>query len=311
MRLIRSIAALLFLGLLASACSSAEPDVAPTGAAEPAPFDAVLIELFGTTDTDSYLTSIERTAAEIVVACMQDAGFEFQIPPVTPALDPPDPTSLEAAQADGFGIISSFRYQLSQVDLDAQRDPDPNVTYVSSLTSTEFDRFYFTLDGVEAEPGQIQSGGCNGEASDEAYDDWKRFLEAIPNFTTMAEERDTHPDWLAARSIWRSCMLDRGFDYAGPDAIRTDVISRMRDTVNDVYPGGQVPLTQVGGVTVVDPTVDALLDELVQFERAAAMANIECTEPAANEFDEVERLVQQAFLDRNQAAINELLEASK
>ncbi len=106
-------------------------------------------------------------------------------------------------------------------------------------------------------------------------------------------------------------MLDRGFDYAEPDAIRTDVISRMRDTVNEVYPRGQVPLAEVDGVTVVDPTVDALLDELVQFERAAARANIECTEPVANEFDAVERLVQRAFLDRNQAAINELLEASK
>ncbi len=152
MRLINSIGSLLFLALLASACSSAGAGVRATGTTEPAPFDAVLIELFGTADTESYLTSIERTAAEMVVICTQSAGFEFQIPPSTPALDPPDPTSLEAAQEDGFGIISGFRYQLSQIDLDAQQSTDPNVTYVSSLTSAEFDRFYFTLDGVEAEP---------------------------------------------------------------------------------------------------------------------------------------------------------------
>jgi len=85
----------------------------------------------------------------------------------------------------------------------------------------------------------------------------------------------------------------------------------MRDTVNEVYPDGQLPLAEVDGVTVVDPTVDVLLDELVEFERAAAAANVECTEPIADEFAEVERLVQQAFVDRNQAVIDELLEASK
>ena len=106
-------------------------------------------------------------------------------------------------------------------------------------------------------------------------------------------------------------MFDRGFDYAEPDAIRTDVISRMRDTVNEVYPGGQLPVIEVAGTPTVDAQVDALLDELAQFERAAAVANIACTEPVADQFDAVERLVQQAFVERNQATIDELLAAAR
>jgi hypothetical protein len=305
MSFVRVLGCLILCVVLSSACASDDQ------AGQAAPFDAVLIELFGTNDTEAYLVEAERDAAELVVTCMNDAGFEFQIPPLTDSLDPPEPMDLEAAQADGFGIIAGFRFQLSEFDVSVPQGYDPNVGYASTLSSEEFQRFFFTLDGPEAEPGQRQEGGCNGLASDLAYADWLRFFEGLPNFTALGEERDTHPNWLEARAQWRSCMLDRGFDYAEPDAIRTDVISRMRNTVNEVYPGGQVPLIETDGDFTVDPEVDVLLDVLEQFERAAAVANVECTEPVADEFDKVERLVQQAFVDRNQDTIDELLVASK
>ncbi len=304
MSFVRTLGCLLLCAVLATACSSAD------GANQAAPFDAVLIELFGTVDTEAYLSDTERSAAELVVTCMNDAGFEFQLPPVIETLDQPDEGDLGAARADGFGIITGFRFQLSQFDFDSTQT-DPNVTYVGTLSQAEFSRFYFTLDGAEAEPGQRRTGGCNNQASDLAYADWVRFSEALPNFTSMGEERDTHPDWLTARSQWQACMLDRGFDYAEPDAIRTDVIARMRDTVDQVYPGGRVPIIEVDGIPTVDPQVDVLLDELFQFERAAAVANVECTEPVADQFDAVEELVQQAFVDRNQETIDELLAANR
>ncbi len=188
---------------------------------------------------------------------------------------------------------------------------DPNVTYVTALPPAERDRFFFTLDGAEPEPGQRRDGGCNGEASDVSYGDWLRFSQALPNYTAMGEERDTHPDWLAARQVWRTCMNERGFDYSEPDAIRTDVIARMRETVAEVYPSGRVPVIVVDGVSEIDPSVDALLADLVDFEIRAAVANVECTEPVADDFDAVDRLVQQGFVDRNQATIDELLRANE
>jgi hypothetical protein len=305
MSLVGLLRCLILCVILATACA---PDDRTAGVA---PFDAVLVELFGTNNTEAYLLEAERDAAELVATCMNDAGFEFQIPPLADSLDPPEPMDLEAAQADGFGIIAGFRFQLSEFDGSVPQGYDPNVGYASTLSSEEFQRFLFTLNGPEAEPGQRQEGGCNGQASDLAYADWLRFLEALPNFTALGEERDTHPDWLEARAQWRGCMTDRGFNYAEPDAIRTDVISRMGNTVNEVYPGGQVPLVETDGNFSVDPEVNVLLVELEQFERAAAVANVECTESVADEFDQVERLVQQAFVDRNQDKIDELLAASK
>ena len=197
------------------------------------PFDAVLIELFGTDDTDEYLMTLERDAAELVVTCMEAAGFEFEIPDEEiPAESDLDPRSVADAEDQGFGIITGFRDQLDGFDPTA-RTPDPNQAYLRTLTAAEIQRFVLTLDGVAAEPGQRQEdAGCNGSASEQAYQNWTQFFEALPNFTALGEERDTHPDWVATRVLWRDCMTERGFDYSEPEVIRADVTSRMRQMVD-------------------------------------------------------------------------------
>ncbi len=111
MKFARLLGFLMAGAVLIAACgSTSEP--APEAVSGPAPFDAVLIELFGTDDTEAYLASAERMAAEFVVTCMSDAGFEFQIPPVTSPLAPPDPTSIEDARTRGFGILDAYRQQI-------------------------------------------------------------------------------------------------------------------------------------------------------------------------------------------------------
>jgi len=296
---------LLTFALLVAACSNS----GASDESEPAAFDAVLLELFGTTDTEQYLALAERDAARIVQSCMNAAGFEYELPRVADELVPPAPGSVVDAEAVGFGIIANYRYQISRLDLLVDFGGDPNTTYLSTLPAAEIQRFVVTLDGPEVDPGQRKEDrGCNGTASDQVYADWSRFAEQLPNFTALGEERDTHPDWLAARADWRICMVDRGFDFAEPDVIRADVTTRMREVVRQQYPNGDVPLVVVEGGLELDPAVDALLDELAEFESAAAVANIECAEPLAERFDAVERLVQQEFVDRNQATIDDLIE---
>ena len=303
MRSLRFLCLVLAAALLSTACGADEPS-APTG---PLPFDQVLTELFGTNDIDAYLADTEDAASALLVRCMNDAGFDFQIEQELDTLDQPESGDLTAAQIDGFGIIAAFRHQLAQSEVTSALAPDPNIEYLGTLTAAEIQRFFVTLDGEEAEPGQVSSGGCRTRSTSLAYARWNRFFDVLPNFTVLGEERDTHPDWLAARSQWRECMIDRGFDYSEPDAIRNDVVSRMRSTVNESYAGGKLPMIERDGRLEVDPAVDTLLDELADFERGAAVANIECTEPLADEFDAVERLIQQAFVDRNRDTIDELL----
>ena len=315
MNVARALMILLIAALAATACASTQQvDPAETAAAtsdrEVAPFDAVLVELFGTDDTDAYLATVERDAAELVVLCMEAAGFEFQIPAEAVPAPVPDPRSITDAETMGFGIIADFRHRLDNFDPTAGQI-DPNRIYLTTLTAAEIQRFLLTLQGVEAEPGQrSEDEGCNGTASEQAYGDWNRFFDTLPNFTALGEERDTHPDWVSIRSLWRECMVGRGFDYAEPEVIRTDVITRMRATVAELYPDGQPPLVQQDGVFTVDPEVNTLLDELFEFEQQAAIANVECTLPLADQFDAVESDVQQSFIDRNRVAIDELLAAA-
>lgn len=300
--------AALVVSLLAAACGSSTESANRPAAL---PFDAVLLELFGTTDTDAYLASAERRAAEIVVACMEEAGFDFEIPPAGPVEPTQDRDSLEYARTEGFGVITGFLRTIDATDFLADPSVDPNLTYLETLPAAEIDRFLVTLDGEPAEPGQLQTGGCNGRAGDEAYADWLRFFDALPNYRSLGEERDTHPDWLAAQGLWQDCMAARGYDYTEPDAIMSDVTNRMRDIVEARFPGGDLPLVAGDDGLVLDPEVRQLLDEMADLERDAAVANVACTEPLADRFEAVDRLVQQDFVDRNRAAIDELLAVNR
>ena len=59
----------------------------------------------------------------------------------------------------------------------------------------------------------------------------------------------------------------------------------------------------------VDPAIEPLLSELEQFEIDAALADFDCNEPLADRFEAVEREVQQAYVDRNQPALDDYIAA--
>lgn len=284
---------------------TADPTATPIAPGDPLPFDAVLIELFGTTDTDAYLAETERRASELIVECMQANGFEFALPAEIDPPPTPEPGDIDAAREAGFGLISGFREQLATAQPTSQRDP--NREYLATLPRSEIDRFFMTLEGASAEAGQLPTEGCRAEASVAAYADWQAFRDALPNSYVLDEERDTHPEWLAARALWHDCMAERGYDYANPEAIRSEVTAALQETVEQSYPGGRLPLIADGDGFVVDPVVDDLLDELAVFEQDAAVANIECTEPVADQMRAVDALVQQAYVERNRDAIDALL----
>ncbi len=293
------------IALVVSACGSGGTDA---NVSEALPFDAVLLELFGTDDVGEYRYEIERQAEANLVECMGEAGFEF----VVDAALPPEVSEdlvVDRSYVDehGFGIITRFRDWLADADFTA-RGRDLNREYLQQLTGDQMQQYFLTLEGEVADPGQIsQNPGCRGRAADDAYSLWNVFLSELPNFTALGEERDTHPDWLVAQGEWRECMLAKGFDYAEPEMMRNDVENRMNQEVASVFEEGGLPLDEEGGVWSLDPEADALLGELQAFEIDAATANWECNEPLLDRFLAVEREVQQAFVERNQDTIDALL----
>lgn len=321
------VATALFMALAvtmmaATGCSGAERETptgtadAPTATAQPEvpgptpfPFDAVLIEVLGTSDTEWYAADAAERAGELVQKCMARAGFEYAIPAVEPAGAPEDVrTTPEWAGEYGFGVVSGF-YDRLEVDGLYSLNPEPNRTYLATLTSAEVGRFVATLYGTEAEAGQLQTDrGCTGEAEDEAFAAWNRLTEVMPNFAALAEERDTHPEWLKGRMLWQQCMAGAGYDYAEPESVAVDVRRRMADLVREQFPDGNLPLAPTAdGSFVADPSVVPLLDELQEFEITVAVTNVGCLAGQADRFAAAEAAVQAGFVEHNRDRIDQLL----
>lgn len=261
----------------------------------------------GTDDLDRYRWEIERNAEALLVDCMADQGFEFYLDqPLPPGPSKADLESSDFALTDGFGIVSGFRNWIANLNLDTVHR-DRNLEYLSTLDASQVQRYFVALDGEQPEPGQLpDDSSCRAASATDAYRDWARLLEILPNYTAIGEERDTHPEWVAAGTAWAACIATRGLDYVEPDAIRSDVTRRMNTALAEHYPDGNLPILPTPDGWIVDPDVEPLLDELQAFELDAARAHAECIEPLADRFNEVERQVQQAFVDRNQDRIDEL-----
>lgn len=289
--------------VLATACSSSGDD-----ADAALPFDAVLLDLFGTDDVSEYRYQIERDAEARLVSCMADAGFDFIIGPPTPQATSDDLFAERTfVEEEGFGIITRFREWIAVADLDAL-GVDLNREYLNTLTGAQMQEYFLALEGEVADPGQIsENPGCRGRAANEAYSVWNAFLQDLPTFTALGEERDTHPEWLAARTDWRTCMAAKGYDYPEPEMIRSDVQNRMNAEVAAEFANGGLPAVYGEDGWVLEPEAEAKLLELQAFEIDAATASWDCNQPLLERFRTVEREVQQAFVDRNQETIDELL----
>lgn len=310
MRVNPSALLLIVFALVASACSadSSSSSTAPPPTASIAPFDAVLVELFGTANTDAYRASIEERASQLAVECMEAAGFELQIttPPPFVAPDPADPA---LTQELGFGIVAEYRHDAAAAQLALR--PDPNRPFLETLTAAEIQRFLVTLNGQPAEPGQLPTNtGCIGTATAQASADWERFSMALPNYNAIGEERDIDPRWIAAREAWRQCMAALGLDYADPETVRSDALARMRPTLDEALAADPAPQLRADGQPFFGPETEAALADLLLFEQQVAGASIDCRNQNADVFYEAEFGLQQTFVDRNRAMIDELLAAN-
>ncbi len=295
--------ALVFV--LAGCSTSQEATVLPSVDGEPA-FDAVLIEMLGTDDIDRYLAQQERRAADLMISCMAERGYEFSLP--ASALVPPqqdDVTTLDFAQDQGFDIVAAFERLVAFDGGAALINADPNENYMRGLTPAERASFITALDGSPAtEAGQLPTEtGCRGESGDIAFANWRLLNDKLPQWTGLAEARDTHPDMLDARATWRACMTDQGLDYAEPDSVVADVRTRMRVLVTERYADGGLPLVESEDGLVLAPEAQLLVDEVKGFEVEVAVANWRCRDAERLVFDQVDAEVQQDFVDRNRDLI--------
>lgn len=213
---------------------------APGGATASGDDAAVLAQLYslmnvGTEQELVVALTVGNPVEADVARCMADAGFQYA---EGPSAEEEAGTDLrwsmsgeEYAATYGFGVAAS------ELGLFPARPPDPNMSYVGSLSQGQVDAYYQTYRA------------CSRPDPDDRFRNSNALNVALEQFrgAVDADERS-----VAALTAWRECVAAAGYRFDTPQAMRESFYARL--------PGAS----------------RADLERLLADERAAATANAPC-----------------------------------
>lgn len=165
----------------------------------------------------------QRQIDELIVACMSQAGFEYQ--PWRPASSIAatgefawEPDDKKWVERYGYGIVNN------PISDDTAQNPihDPNQAYVEALSKPEWVAFYDALNGplpgVEGDEEYVEPDwtekGCRGAAEYEVNgaDPWtdRTYADLMEKMQTLTAGLEEHPDIVALDARWVTCMDEAG-----------------------------------------------------------------------------------------------------
>src|SRR5688572_1338920 len=168
--------------------------------------------------------------------CMKNQGFEYV---------PVDPFAQRAAVLGSSRLtdeefLRQFGYGISTLWGKGRADADPNARIRLALGSADRKAYDRALWGEN--PGATfteavdsgnfnRLGGCTREATERVFGG-ARLLTQLQTRLDQLEERILQ-DQRMVRAIerWSSCMAESGFDYDEPEAIDSDLFTRMERLV--------------------------------------------------------------------------------
>jgi hypothetical protein len=288
---------------------------------------------------------------ELIADCMKEAGFEYtpRVSGVTEEsferdlserggwlLVPPLDPERETVAAWGYGLDPPDRYEealLDEMDPRAQETAAENAEYFNSLSQSAQDAYNTAYVGYPREiEGQVQeTGGCLAAAEEAAptrptRPDWweDQYLELARLVKEVGwVDVPADAEAVALHKEWAACMADAGqvIDEPKPDPRLQAILEKT--TGPRPYDGYAVYASpsraimqaryvdaegQVTGDGSRQPFLRALPGQV-----AIALADFDCRE-RTNYMDRlmaVEVRVEQAFLDKHKAELDEMLEAAQ
>lgn len=243
------------------------------------------------------LVALERAAEQGVVECMQGVGFEYIAVDFASQFEPEagaeNPDSREYAELNGYGI--SIR---PAIDVPSPEDVvDPNEALRNALSDAELAAYNLALYGEAPPEGEVippeDRTGCVAEAYDAVYAAQAE-LGAVEQFfgefgqeLTQLEERfRSDPRFLELEGQWSTCMAEQGFTVE----FRNDIFVELNLRMSEVAP-------QIVGGEEPSPEVVALMDEVRDWERQAAVADWDCTQPVQDEMQTLRYGYEALFLE--------------
>ena len=325
------------LALALSACSggggsskAGEPQGEdPTSDYTPGPLEKMWTEAYGEFNPDQ-ANAQQARMEQLVAECMSEQGWEYtpvdssQMDPgisyPNESADPDEPQwgTEEYAKLRGYGITTwdtdsgSATSEPMPEPIDEPSAPtDPNQVYVESLSETAQKEYWEALNGPQPTEEEMTSGeweydpenaGCYGEASAEVYSAaniWEdeKYKGLVDEMNLIYTQIENDPKITEAKAAWSACMADAGH----PGLADTNAAQEQLYTaLNAYWEKGEEPPADV-------------LAALREREIALATADFQCAKKAdVNKVQvEVQHRVEQEFIDKHKAELEELMAAQK
>jgi hypothetical protein len=246
--------------------------------------------------------SAEQSArySEAVEECMAAEGFEYQhqVDPVVvftgsrSYLDDDDRRT-----SVGYGFAEGARRRL-----EVEREDDPNLEYVASLTPEEQQQYYDALYGEEAaeldEGEEFVAGGCVASGYDGLDSAVAVQSEMSDELDDLAANIQADDRLVGLEDEWSGCMAERGYQFRSSAAL----VDEMHADADEVVARYSVTGTTGGGVTAAEPELARLLDD----ELELAADDWACAEPSWGEYLDVVRDIEEAWFLRHYDELDRL-----
>ncbi len=277
-------------GLLLVGCSSADETGTDT---ELGPISQRVIALEEQFDAD-VLSAHTDALEEQVADCMKAQGFDYtpqrqDTAALEASLDLPDMNTVEFAEQYGYGLTT-----LDDASATGDQATEPPTAQASTLEYQE------ALLGSDYPAGKAQMpGGCFGEAMATVFGDDVASMDTtvaadIAGLTSSAEQDDRV---VAALDEWSTCMDDRGYDYATPDAAMRSIASRAYDSTGTLVQDDALSTLRTEEIDTAVADLGCRDSSGLTQAKAEVLARLETDYYAAHR-DEVD-----AYLDQLEAVI--------
>jgi hypothetical protein len=239
--------------------------------------------------------------------CMKAQGFDYV--PVDPLAQRAALTGKARMTDEEF--LDQFGYGISTMFGRGTKQSDPNEQFRRSLGPADraaYDRVLWGdnpgLTFAEAidNDAATELGGCTKRATEAVFGGAAVLATLQGKFDELEERINQDQRMVRAIERWSACMKERGYRYAEPEEIDTDLIKRFKAILG--------PGTQAGATAPADPSATydrAALAALAREEVKLARADLACEKREITPVElEVRPQYEEAFRDRNSKLISQV-----
>ncbi|GBE25763.1 hypothetical protein BMS3Bbin02_02052 [bacterium BMS3Bbin02] len=265
-------------------------------ALEPSPVE-VFLGWGSVLDQNEAVTVVFEEREVALAECMKREGFDYfpqksVIREAGVTAGAPSLNQYEFLAQYGYGISTTLGNSSDRGVSGVGGAPDPNADIIAALSDTERTEYDLVrrscwsaaVAAVPSRTGWIVTGG-DGDLS---LEDQLR-LELNDDLADLSVRIAADSRSVDAREVWSRCMADRGFSYAEPEAVTTELEALVAPI--------RAALEAGNGVEDLSGTDKRLLEQIQQRELAIGVADAACRPALDTALWDVQVEYEQQFID--------------